>query len=122
MSASFSVRIGRVYDQPKAEDGVRILVDRLWPRGLAKASVSLDSWCKDVAPSRELRTWYGHDPDRFEEFVARYRAELEEPVPAAALEKLVERARAGTLTLLTATKSVEISQAAVLAQVLEERA
>ena len=71
------IRVRRVYEEPEPDDGTRVLVDRLWPRGLSKAKAALDEWCKDVAPSAELRTWYGHDPARFEEFAGRYRLELD---------------------------------------------
>ena len=112
------VRVRRVYDRPAADDGARVLVDRLWPRGLAKAKADLTEWCKDVAPSTDLRRWYGHDPARFEEFARRYRAELEAPGPAAALRHLVDLAADRPLTLLTATRDPDISEAAVLADLL----
>jgi len=115
-----AVRVERIYEEPSEADGRRILVDRLWPRGVSKAKARLDDWCKEVAPSDELRRWYGHDPERFEEFSARYRAELEEGEPAEALARIVEEARSGTVTLLTATKELELSQAAVLKSVIEE--
>jgi uncharacterized protein YeaO (DUF488 family) len=111
-------RVRRVYEPASPDDGKRVLVDRLWPRGLAKARVVLDEWCKEVAPSDELRKWYGHDPRRFDEFARRYRAELAEPVRAQALGHLRELSELGPMTLLTASKAVEISQAAVLAAVL----
>ena len=111
-----AVRVARVYDDPSADDGTRVLVDRLWPRGLRKELAHLDSWCRSVSPSTERRVWYGHDPDRFEEFAQRYRAELDDPDRQAALRGLVDLA--GTVTLLTATAAVEISHAAVLADVL----
>lgn len=110
------VRVARVYED--AGVGARVLVDRVWPRGLAKAKAQLDDWAKDVAPSTELRQWYGHDPARFEEFRERYERELDEPERREALHRLVERAEQGPLTLLTATKDVEHSQAAVLAELL----
>jgi uncharacterized protein YeaO (DUF488 family) len=111
-----AVRVARVYDDPSDEDGTRVLVDRLWPRGLRKELAHLDSWCRSVSPSTELRVWYGHDPERFEEFTDRYRAELAGPDRQAALRSLAELA--GTVTLLTATAALEISHAAVLADVL----
>lgn len=111
----------RVYEDPRPEDGRRILVDRLWPRGLRKDSAGIDEWCKEIAPSADLRTWYGHDPDRYLEFVRRYRTELDEPDRAGALEHLRAIAASETVTLLTATKSVEISHANVLAVVISER-
>lgn len=95
-----------------------MLVDRLWPRGLAKDAAALDEWCREIAPSDELRTWYRHDPARFDEFAARYRAELGEPSRAAAVAPLRERCSRGTLTLLTSMKAVDISHAVVLADVL----
>ncbi|XRQ06691.1 DUF488 domain-containing protein [Actinomadura welshii] len=109
------VRLRRVYDAASPDDGKRILVDRVWPRGLSKEKARLDEWEKDVAPSTELRKWYGHEAGRFEEFTRRYEAELDEPERAAALDRLRESAGGGTVTLLTATKDVEHSQAAVLA-------
>ncbi|MEV4670128.1 MULTISPECIES: DUF488 domain-containing protein [Actinomadura] len=115
MAGSTEVRLRRVYDQASSEDGKRILVDRVWPRGLSKDKARLDEWEKDVAPSTELRKWYGHDVDRFEEFTARYDAELRDPDRAAALDRLRALAARGTITLLTATKDIDHSQAAVLA-------
>ena len=112
------VKVGRVYDPPAPGDGTRVLVDRLWPRGLTKAKAHLDEWCKEVAPSTELRQWYHHDPAQFAEFTRRYRAELEEPGRSEALAHLRELANGGTLTLLTATRSPEISEAEVLAGML----
>jgi uncharacterized protein YeaO (DUF488 family) len=114
-----NVRVGRVYDPPAAEDGRRILVDRLWPRGLSKEHAALDDWCKAVAPSDELRHWYDHDPERFDEFAARYREELEDPERAAALEAIVAAARAGTVSLLTATKDLSLSHAPIVAAIVE---
>lgn len=116
--AGSSVRVRRVYDEPERSDGIRVLVDRIWPRGLTKAKAALDEWCKDVAPSTELRKWYSHDPDRFEDFGRRYRAELKDPQRAEALAHLRELAKDHQLTLLTATRDAEISEAAVLADVL----
>lgn len=113
--------MARVYDPVGPDDGVRVLVDRVWPRGISKEAAALGHWCRDVAPSTELRRWYGHDPDRFAEFGARYRDELAEPGPAAALDALRGLAARGPLTLLTATKAVDISQAAVLAEILSAR-
>jgi uncharacterized protein YeaO (DUF488 family) len=118
MTSRPKVRLRRVYDEPEAEDGTRVLVDRVWPRGLRKDQVRIDEWRRKVAPSTELRKWYGHEPERFEEFTRRYLAELEEPERAEALAGLRELAREGTLTLLTATKAFEISHAAVLADLL----
>jgi uncharacterized protein YeaO (DUF488 family) len=114
------VRVGRVYDEP-ASNGTRVLVDRLWPRGLRKDAARLDAWAKDVAPSSELRTWYGHDPALFDEFRRRYLAELAGATQRAALGRLRALASAqGPLILLTATRDVDHSQAAVLADLLEQ--
>jgi uncharacterized protein YeaO (DUF488 family) len=116
------VRVGRVYDEPAA-NGTRVLVDRLWPRGLRKDAARLDAWAKDVAPSSELRTWYGHDPARFDEFRRRYLAELAGSPQRAALGRLRALASAhGPLILLTATRDVDHSQAAVLADLLRQTA
>ncbi|MGW1890817.1 DUF488 domain-containing protein [Streptomyces sp. NPDC002004] len=114
------VRMRRVYDPPDADDGARVLVDRLWPRGLSKEAARLDAWLKDVSPSNELRKWYAHDPGRHEEFVARYRAELTAPEAAAALGSLRELAAEGPLTLLTSTKELPLSHLPVIARALAE--
>lgn len=110
-----TVRTARVYDTPAPADGTRVLVDRVWPRGVSKENAHIGHWCKQVAPSTELRKWYAHDPARFAEFSRRYRAELEDPERVAALQHLRTLARSGALSLVTATKAIEISQAAVLA-------
>ncbi|MBV8542899.1 MAG: DUF488 family protein [Pseudonocardiales bacterium] len=114
------VRIRRVYDEASAEDGTRVLVDRIWPRGLAKEAAHLDDWVKDVAPSTELRKWYAHDPAKFSRFRGRYRAELETPAGRRAVAQLRELAADRPLTLLTASRDLDHSQAAVLAEVLKE--
>ncbi len=115
------IRVRRVYDAPSPGDGARVLVDRVWPRGLRKDAARLDDWAKDVAPSTDLRKWYAHDPAKFDEFRRRYQAELTEPGPAQALERLRTQAAAGPVTLLTATKDLDISQAVVLAALLREK-
>lgn len=112
------VRVRRVYEEARDADGTRVLVDRVWPRGLSKDKAHLDEWLKDVAPSTELRRWYGHDPDRFAEFSRRYRSELAGTEQQEALQQLRELAGGGRLTLLTATKDADHSQAAVLAEEL----
>ncbi|WP_449063146.1 DUF488 domain-containing protein [Planomonospora algeriensis] len=112
------VRLRRVYDDPSPEDGTRVLVDRIWPRGLSKEAAALDGWLKEVAPSGELRTWYGHVPERFGEFRERYLGELAGPDRRAALERLRGLLRDGAVTLLTATRDAEHSHAAVLAELL----
>jgi uncharacterized protein YeaO (DUF488 family) len=108
-----------VYDPD--EGGYRVLVDRLWPRGLRRDDAHLDEWAKEVAPSDELRRWYGHEVERFPAFAHRYRAELGRPPAAEALARLSERARRQPLTLLTATRDVEQSGARVLADALTEQ-
>jgi uncharacterized protein YeaO (DUF488 family) len=115
------VGVGRVYDPPGPDDGLRVLVDRIWPSGLSKARAQLDDWCRDVAPSTALRRWYGHSPDRFAEFRRRYRDELASGSQAEALHRLAALAESQTLTLLTATKDLSTSQAAVLAELLAEQ-
>ncbi|WP_307848795.1 DUF488 domain-containing protein [Microbispora oryzae] len=112
------MRVRRVYDDPTGDDGARVLVDRLWPRGLPKGEARLDEWARDVAPSGELRRWYGHRPELFGEFRDRYEAELAEPARRAVLDRLRELAEAGPLTLLTSTRDVEHSNAAILAELL----
>ncbi|MGH3536144.1 MAG: DUF488 domain-containing protein [Pseudonocardiaceae bacterium] len=121
MSPRRNVQVRRIYDPPAPDDGIRVLVDRIWPRGVSKGRAQLDEWCKEIAPSTELRKWYHHDPALFEEFARRYRDELTEPVHAAALEHLRELAKKQTLTLLTATTHAEISEAALLAGLVASR-
>ena len=118
MAKLAQVQVRRVYDPPEPKDGQRVLVDRLWPRGLSRERARLDEWCKKIAPSSELRRWYGHEPDRYAEFARRYRAELGDPEHAAAFAHLRELAGRERLNLLTATKLSDISQAAVLADLL----
>lgn len=117
--AGNSVRVRRIYQEPERNDGIRVLVDRIWPRGLTKARAAIDEWCKDIAPSPDLRKWYSHDPDRFKEFGRRYRAQLKDPRRATELAHLRELALDRQLTLLTATKDPEISEAAVLAGLIQ---
>lgn len=112
------VRIGRVYEEPTPDDGARVLVDRLWPRGLSKEAARIDLWDKDIAPSTELRKWYGHDPQKTAEFSRRYREELRSEAGARALAELVDLAREQDLLLLTATKAVELSQATLLRELI----
>jgi uncharacterized protein YeaO (DUF488 family) len=118
MHGERQVQVRRIYEEPGDRDGKRILVDGLWPRGVPKAEARLDEWLRPIAPSSALRTWYRHAPERFGEFARRYRAELAEPARAAALDHLRELSDAGPVTLLTATKAAEISQAAVLRDLL----
>ncbi|HET9648160.1 MAG TPA: DUF488 family protein, partial [Microlunatus sp.] len=118
LAEPMGVQVRRVYEEPAENDGTRVLVDRIWPRGLTKAKASLDEWCKAVAPSTDLRTWYGHDPAKFAEFARRYRIELHEAERAQALLHLRDLAADRRVTLLTGTKDPDISEAAVLAAIL----
>ncbi len=118
MAENAKVQVRRIYDPPLPDDGTRVLVDRLWPRGLTRSKAHLNEWCKEVAPSTELRKWYGHDSALFKEFARHYHDELLQPERTKALDHLKELAKKGTLTLLTATKQIEISEAEVLAGML----
>lgn len=109
----------RIYEPADPADGCRVLVDRVWPRGVSKEHAHLDEWCKEIAPTTELRKWYGHDPDKYDEFRRRYGDELTDSGRRSALEHLRELAASGPLTLLTASKALDISQAAVLAEMLQ---
>ncbi len=115
------IRIQRVYDLDHPTIGKRILVDRVWPRGLKKEALRLDAWLRDLGPSDELRAWFGHDPARWAEFRRRYRDELARPDQAARLGELVRIAREGPITLLYGARDEEHNQAVVLREVLAER-
>jgi uncharacterized protein YeaO (DUF488 family) len=112
-------KLKRVYEEPSAEDGYRILVERLWPRGLSKERAAVDLWLKDVAPSPELRKWFNHDPARWQEFQRRYGAELKEKKDA--LDVLKQKGKEGTVTLVYAAHDEEHNGALVLKQLLERR-
>ena len=114
----FTVAIKRVYDQPEPGDGTRVLVDRLWPRGLSKERAKVDAWLKEVAPSNDLRKWFGHDPEKFAEFRRRYEAELESEPGQEALARLHDLARQGPVTLVFAAHDSEHNDAVVLRDVL----
>ncbi len=114
------IRLKRIYEEPSPEDGIRVLADRLWARGISKDRARIALWAKEVAPSTELRKWYDHDPKRFDEFEARYRAELDSPHGREALDEVLAAATGDTLTLLTSAKVLDISHLAVLEKVLEE--
>ncbi|WSQ14441.1 DUF488 family protein [Streptomyces sp. NBC_01231] len=113
-----SVRVRRVYEPPEPDDGVRVLVDRLWPRGLSKDAAHVDEWPKDLTPSTELRRWYHAGEGSYEEFSERYEVELAAPEAAELLDHLRELTGRGAVTLLTAAKSPEQSHAPVLARLL----
>jgi len=114
-----SVRIRRVYEPPEPADGVRVLVDRLWPRGLSKDAARVDEWPKALTPSTELRRWYHAGEGSYEEFAERYEAELADPEAAGPLDRVRELASKGDVTLLTASKTPERSHATVLVRLLE---
>ncbi|HZT70027.1 MAG TPA: DUF488 family protein [Terriglobia bacterium] len=115
------MKIKRAYDKPDADDGVRILVDGLWPRGLSKAELKIEKWEKEIAPSKELRNWYGHEPEKWPEFRKRFRTELAKSPRKEALERLTEIAEKGDLTLVFGTRDAEHSNAAVIAEMIEEK-
>ena len=112
------ITIKRIYDQPDPEDGRRVLVDRLWPRGLAKEKARVDDWLKEIAPSEELRKWFGHDPEKWDEFRRRYREEL--LAHGELLDRLREQAKKGRVTLLFAARDAEYNNAVVLQEILGE--
>jgi len=114
--AAAAIRIKRAYDPPEPDDGLRILIDRLWPRGMPKAKLKLDSWVKHLSPSNALRKWYQHDPEKFAEFRKRYVAELK--AEGEGLAELRAAVKGRTVTLLTATKELELSHATVLRELL----
>ena len=111
-------QIKRIYEPVAAGDGYRVLVDRLWPRGISKDAATLDDWARNIAPSHELRRWFGHDPKRWQEFQRRYKEEL--AAQTDALEGLRERAKRGAITLLFSAKDEVHNQAVVLKEVLEK--
>ena len=115
------IRVKRVYDPPAPEDGARILVDRLWPRGLTKEAARLDDWPKALAPSDDLRRWYHAHPEGWDDFLARYREELAAPEANAALQTLKARTRRETVTLLYASKNLANNNADALALILKGR-
>jgi uncharacterized protein YeaO (DUF488 family) len=110
------IRLKRVYEPPSPEDGVRVLVDRLWPRGLRKADAAIDRWMKDIAPSTELRQWFGHDPERWQEFRRRYARELRQH--ATTIDELHELAQHKTVTLVFGARDEEHNDAVALREVL----
>jgi uncharacterized protein YeaO (DUF488 family) len=119
--AKHTIAVRRIYEDPDGAGGYRVLVDRLWPRGLTKERVHVDAWLKGLAPSNELRRWYGHALVKWPEFQRRYRIELDEPARQEQLAALVQRARSGAVTLLCGAKDAAHSQAEVIRAVLEER-
>ena len=114
------ILVRRVYDSTTASTGKRILVDRVWPRGIKKETLHLDLWLRDLAPSTPLRKWFGHDPKRWEEFQRRYRAELRRPEQQGRLNEVITLARRGPVTLLYSARDEEHNQALALRRVLED--
>jgi uncharacterized protein YeaO (DUF488 family) len=113
------VRIKRVYDKPERSDGLRVLVDRIWPRGVTKREAAVDDWLRELAPSTELRKWFGHDPSRWSEFRTRYRVELRKhALQLKALRQLAARQR---VTLVYSAKDAQMNQAVVLQAVIQAR-
>jgi uncharacterized protein YeaO (DUF488 family) len=113
-----NIKIKRVYEQPAKDDGMRILVDRLWPRGLTKKKASVDLWLKDIAPSTELRKWFAHDPDKWKRFRARYQTEIRNNHDL--IKALKRKAREGTITLIYGARDQKHNEALVLKQFLEK--
>jgi uncharacterized protein YeaO (DUF488 family) len=118
---SSNLRLQRAYDEPAPDDGRRVLVDRVWPRGRTKDQLRLDSWERDLGPSTKLRRWFGHDPERWREFQARYRVELAQPGPAETLDELAAAALLGPVTLVYGARDREHNQAQVIAEEIERR-
>ncbi len=114
------VRIKRAYDEPSRSDGYRVLVDRLWPRGVKKEALRLDLWAKELAPSPELRTWFGHEPERFREFARRYHAELRHDPARGFLADLTRRAAHGTVTLVYGARDEVHNGAVVLRDLIDD--
>jgi uncharacterized protein YeaO (DUF488 family) len=115
------IGIKRAYEAARAEDGYRVLVDGLWPRGMTKGQLKVDAWMREIAPSASLRKWYGHKPEKWEEFRNKYRQELSKPPRKALLDELIERAREEQMTLVFGARDAERSNAAVLAEMIRHR-
>src|SRR5574338_273463 len=113
-----SIEIKRAYEPVAANDGYRVLIDRLWPRGVRKEAAHIDRWAKELSPSTELREWFGHDPEKWREFQRRYRAELKRAEAKATLDDVSKRASRGHVTLVYGTKDTEHSNAAVVRQIV----
>jgi uncharacterized protein YeaO (DUF488 family) len=118
MAKKAKIRLKRAYEAPSDDDGTRILVERLWPRGVSKAQAAIDRWLKEVAPSTQLRKWYGHDPGKWEEFRKRYRAELHEK--SNLLDDLKQQVLSGPVTFVYAARDEEHNSAIALKEYLEE--
>ena len=114
------IKIKRIYDPVSKDDGKRILVDRLWPRGVKKEKAAIDEWLKDIAPSDELRKWFSHDPEKWQEFKKRYKKELSDSDKVDLVKKLKVEAKKGTITFLFAAKDTEHDNAMVLKEVISK--
>jgi len=114
-----SIRVKRAYDKPAANDGYRVLVDRIWPRGVSKVELKLDDWLKEIAPGRELREWFNHEPDKWDEFRARYRRELDDKPELVA--GLADKAAKGVLTLVFGARDRDHNNAVALREYLKKR-
>ena len=114
-----AIQVKRAYDPPMETDGERLLVDRLWPRGLRKDAAQLSAWLKDLAPSHDLRRWFGHDPSLWQEFQEHYRAELRTPEKEPLIRELAQKARQGKVTLVFAAHDISHNNAVVLKAVIE---
>jgi uncharacterized protein YeaO (DUF488 family) len=117
MAKRATIRLKRAYEEPSKDDGTRILVERLWPRGVSKERAAIDLWLKEIAPGAELRRWYGHDPDKWEEFQRRYRAELADK--GEVLDELKRRLKEGPITFVYAARDEDHNSALVLKEYLE---
>ncbi|HNO76275.1 DUF488 domain-containing protein [Nitrosomonas mobilis] len=116
-SKRIDIRVKRVYEEPEESDGRRVLVDRLWARGLSKEKAKVDIWIKEIAPSTELRRWYGHDPKKWDEFKSRYAAELKNNPDQ--VETILEELHAGTVTFLYSSKEEQLNNAVALKEYIE---
>ena len=111
------IKVKRIYDPPSPDDGKRILIDRLWPRGMKKEKAHIDEWLKEISPSNELRKWYSHDPAKWSEFQKRYRAEISKQKEL--LKRIRNEGKKGTVTLLFSTKELELNNAVALKEIIE---
>ena len=115
-----AVHVKRAYEPPSPEDGVRVLTERLWPRGISKERLAVDAWLREIAPSPELRRWYNHEPEKWDEFQQRYRRELQGPRQQELLAELVEKAASGALTLVYGSRDTERNSSIILAEVIKD--
>jgi len=113
------IKVKRIYDAPAAGDGFRVLVDRLWPRGLSKEKAKVDLWLKEISPSNELRQWYGHDPEKWAEFKKKYLKEIEDQ--GAAFDLILKKSKAGTVTFLFSSKEEKLNNAQALKEFVESK-